>query len=31
MRPKNTYTQVDDFPKLVEQIKQNGLALKLLD
>ena len=31
MRPKNTYTQVDDFPKLVEQMKQNGIAQQLLD
>ena len=31
MRPKNTYTQVDDFPRLVEQMKQNGIAQLLLD
>ena len=31
MQPKNTYTQVDDFPRLVEQMKQNGIAQLLLD
>ena len=31
MRPKNTYTQVDDFPRLVEQMKQSGIAEMLLD
>lgn len=31
MRPKNTYTQVDDFPRLVEQMKQSGIAQTLLD
>ena len=30
-RPKNTYTQVDDFPRLVEQMKQSGLASQILD
>jgi len=31
VRPKNTYTQVDDFPRLVEQMKQSGIAEMLLD
>ena len=31
MRPKTTYTQVDDFPRLVEQMKQSGIARLLLD
>lgn len=31
VRPKNTYTQVDDFPRLVEQMKSNGIAQLLLD
>merc|ERR1719253_988792 len=30
-RPKNTYTQVDNFLRLVDQMKQSGHATQILD
>ncbi len=30
-RPKGAYTQVDDFPRLVDQMKSSGIAQMFLD